>query len=152
MYLDIAKWGIETLTAGKLMGKPFRFQIVGILASLRAVQHALLNHDSKLSEKHTELIEAWKKNTPMDGPEITFIKTSRDAILKAGDFDAYAISTESSIGEYSNREITREDYETAYYKGGERRDLLADMQAAVKWCENQLQAISAQLPKMYAPE
>ena len=57
---------------------------MGILASLRAVQHALLNHDSTLSPEHKKAIEAWKKSTPFDGPEITFIKNSRDLILKGG--------------------------------------------------------------------
>jgi hypothetical protein len=64
------------------MDEGFLFFTVGILAALRAVQHALLNHDSTLSTE--------QKSTPFNGPEITFIKNSRDLILKAGAFPAYA--------------------------------------------------------------
>ena len=117
-----------------------------ILASLRAVQHALLNHDSTLSDQHKAVIEEWKKQTPMDGTEITFIKRSRDLILKGGSFEAYATRPESGIGEGSNLQITAEGYDTAYYADGKRRDLLEDMRAAVKWCDKELTVIEAQLP------
>jgi hypothetical protein len=85
-YLRAAKYGIEALLKQRPMDEGFLFFTVGILASLRAVQHALLNHDSTLSPKHKMAIEAWKKSTPFDGPEITFIKSSRDLILKRGAF------------------------------------------------------------------
>ena len=51
MYLKSAQWGDELLTK-KLSGYAFRFYSIGIPASLRAVQHALMNHDSTLSDEH----------------------------------------------------------------------------------------------------
>jgi hypothetical protein len=152
LYLEVAKWGIESLLAKKPLGKEFRFHVVGIIASLRAVQHALLNHDSTISEQHRALISAWKKNTPMDGFEINFIRTSRNDILKAGSFESYATKSESGTGEGSNYTVSHEDYEVAYYKNKERRDLIADMQRAVAWCEKELNIISAQLPRLNAPD
>lgn len=62
------------------------FLIAGILACLRAVQHSLLNHDRRLSPEHDAAINEWKKRTPMGGKEISFIKKSRDLILKEGTF------------------------------------------------------------------
>jgi hypothetical protein len=140
-YLMAANYGIEALVAGRPINEDFLFLSVGILASLRAVQHALLNHDRTLSVKHKAVIETWKRATPMDAPEVTFIKTSRDLLLKAGAFRAYAIRSESGIGEGDNYEITGEGYETAYYVGEERRDLIEDMRAAAAWCDRELAAI-----------
>jgi len=150
-YLGGAQYGIDALVAQRPMDEAFLFFVVGILASLRAVQHALLNHDSKLSDEHKAVIETWKKETPMDGPEIMFIKRSRDLILKEGAFEAYATRTESGIGEGSNFQITAEGYDTAYYVDGERRDLLEDMRAAVAWCDRELNAIEAQVPEINLP-
>ena len=133
------------------MNEGFLFFSVGILASLRAVQHALINHDSTLSEQHRAVIETWKKQTPMDGPEITFIKTSRDLILKAGTFQAYATLCQGGIGEDANFQITNESYDTAYYVGDQRRDLIEDMRAAVAWCDRELNGIEAQVPKINLP-
>jgi hypothetical protein len=70
-YLMAARYGIEALVSQRPMSEGFLFFLVGILASLRAVQHALLNHDSTLSDQHKAVIEAWKNQTPMDGAEIT---------------------------------------------------------------------------------
>jgi hypothetical protein len=97
-YLRAAQYGIDALVSQRPMNEGFLFIVVGILASLRAVQHALLNHDSKLSDQHKAVIQAWKKSTPMYGPEIKFINHSRDLILKGGAFDAYATRTEGGIG------------------------------------------------------
>ena len=36
----------------KLSGAAFRFHLIGTLAALRAVQHALRAHDRKLSPQH----------------------------------------------------------------------------------------------------
>jgi len=152
MYLTVANWGIDSMVSERPLGTAFRFHVVGILASLRAVQHALMNHDSTLSDKHRELVSAWKKNTPMDGFEINFITTSRNDSLKGGFFDAYAIKGESGTGSGGNYVITEERYDTFYDKDGETRDLIADMQSSAKWCKKQLASISAQLPKMYAPD
>ena len=88
----------------------------------------------------------------MDGPEITFIKETRDSILKAGAFESYATRSHGGTGEGSNYKITREDYEVAYYPNGERRDLIADMRRAAAWCDKELAKIEAQLPVLYAPE
>jgi hypothetical protein len=51
-YLRAATYGIKVLVGRKPMDEGFLFFSVGILASLRAVQHALLNHDSTLSPLH----------------------------------------------------------------------------------------------------
>ena len=150
-YLGGAQYGIDALVAQRPMDEAFLFFVVGILASLRAVQHALLNHDSKLSDAHKAVIETWKKETPMDSPEIMFIKRSRDLILKEGAFEAYATRTESGIGEDFNFQITAEGYDTAYYVDGERRDLLEDMRVAVAWCDRELNAIEAQVPEINLP-
>ena len=133
------------------MDEGFLFLSVGILASLRAVQHALLNHDSGLSARHKAVIAAWKKSTPMDGREITFIKTSRDLILKAGAFNAYAGLRRGGIGEGASFKMTRETYDTGYYVGDERRDLIADMRAAAEWCERELTVIEEQVPAINLP-
>jgi hypothetical protein len=69
-YLRAAKYGIAALLKERPMDEGFLFCTVGILASLRAVQHALLNHDSTLSPQHKIAIEAWKKSTPFDGLEL----------------------------------------------------------------------------------
>jgi hypothetical protein len=152
-YLRAANYGIEALVAQKPMNEGFLFFAVGILASLRAVQHALLNHDSTLSPRHKEAVEAWKRPTPMDGPEITFIKTSRDIILKEGAFNAYAGLRQGGTFEGTDFKATRETYETWYYVGEERhrRDLIADMRAAVEWCERELTAIEAKVPAVNLP-
>ena len=74
---------------------PFIFYLIGILASLRAVQHALMNYDRTLSKEHERLIDEWKKNTaPETSPELDFIKTSRNRILKGADLAARAIYSE----------------------------------------------------------
>jgi hypothetical protein len=57
-------------------------------------------------------------------PELHFIRTSRNLLLKRGAFESYAIVSESSTGEGPNREITGTSYELAYYdEDGKRRDL-----------------------------
>jgi hypothetical protein len=105
-YLRAAQYGIDALLKQRPMGEGFLFFTVGILASLRAVQHALLNHDSTLSPEHKRAIEAWKKSTSFDGPEITFIKNSRDLILKGGAFQAYATYSYGGIADRPARSLT----------------------------------------------
>jgi hypothetical protein len=56
LYLKSAQWGIDELVKGKLIGYPFRFYMIGILASLRAVQHALRNHDRNISPSHQKAL------------------------------------------------------------------------------------------------
>ena len=85
-YLRAARAGIQMLEQQEPMDDRLLFLVAGILACLRAVQHALLHHDCDLSPKHEAAIDEWKKRTPMDGKEISFIKNSRDLILKEGAF------------------------------------------------------------------
>lgn len=150
-YLRAAKYGIKKLLEVQPMDEGFLFYTVGILASLRAVQHALFNSDSKLSPQHRNVISDWQKNTRMDGREIDFIKWGRDQILKEGAFEGYATRTESSTGGKS----TRSTYDIAYYrKRGEklkRGKLVKDMRAAARWCDKQLSEIEAQVPKINLP-
>ena len=40
MYLQAAQWGFDELLTKQLSEHAFRFYLIGILASLRAVQHA----------------------------------------------------------------------------------------------------------------
>ena len=72
-YLRSARWGFEDLLAKKIVDTPFIFYLIDILASLRAVQHALMNYDRTLSKEHERLIDEWKKNTaPETSPELDF--------------------------------------------------------------------------------
>jgi hypothetical protein len=152
MYLESAEWGFNELLTKQLNGDAYRFYLIGILASLRAVQHALMNHDSTLSEEHRRVVEDWRQATPLSTPELHFIRTSRDQILKRGSFKSYAIRTESSTGEEPNLEITGTSYELAYYgEAGERHDLEKEIRRAVDWCDRELIAIEAKLPPTYHP-
>jgi hypothetical protein len=92
--------------------------------------------------------EWWRRTSPKDSPELAFIVESRNRILKAGNFDAYAIASESRTGGDDAFEVTSRDYEMVYYRGGERRDLLAAMRDAASWCDRELTAIEAQLPNL----
>src|SRR5690348_8326732 len=85
LYLNSATWGINELVSGRLIGYPFRFYIIGILASLRAVQHSLRNHDRNLSPAHQKVIDEWWNSPKTKGAtELLFIRTARDQILKGG--------------------------------------------------------------------
>jgi hypothetical protein len=148
MYYKIAAYGVEHMVSERLEDNAFRLHLVGILASLRAVQHALRSHDAKRSESHKRVIEAWWHTTPVDTPELKFIILSRNLILKEGSFPAFATSSESSIGEGSNLTRTGYDYDLAYYdETGERHDLLAALRKALVWCDRELGAIEAKLPE-----
>jgi hypothetical protein len=147
-YLRAATYGIAMLAREQPMDEGFLFMTVGILASLRAVQHSLVNHDSTLSEQHNSAVAKWKKSTPMDGPEITFIKTSRDLILKEGAFEGYAGLRHSLNPNTTGPRVT---YDTGYWVDGQRRDLLGDMRAAADWCDKQLSTIEAQVPAINLP-
>jgi uncharacterized membrane protein (DUF106 family) len=75
MYFEAAQWGFEELLAKKLQRKPFRFYLIGILASLRAVQHALMNYESKLSDDHKRVIDEWWRVTSLSKPpQLDFIR------------------------------------------------------------------------------
>jgi len=73
MYLKAAQWGFDELLAKRHLGDPFVFHLVGIFASLRAVQHALKSHDRTLSEEHKRVIDEWWNATPLTVPELHFI-------------------------------------------------------------------------------
>ena len=152
LYLQAALWGLESLVSQRLLGVPYRFHVIGILASLRAVQHALYNHDRHISPEHNKAVsEWWTATNPAAAKELRFIKYARDSILKEGAFQSYAILSESGTGEGGNRTVTREDYEMAYYVDGVRHDLVADIRAAAAWCERELTAIESKLPPLHAP-
>ena len=152
-YLRSAKWGFEELLAKQLSDTAFVFYLVGILASLRAVQHALKNADSTLSDGHKRVIDEWWWCIPLTTPELHFIRTSRNLILKAGAFPAFAINSKSSIGEGSNLTITGTSYELAYYdEADERQDLEEAIRGAINWCDRELNAIEEKLPPVYDPD
>ena len=67
--------------------------------------HALMNRDSSISDEHKRLVEEWRGATPLSTPELHFIRTSRDLILKGGSFPGYSIVSESSTGEGPNLKI-----------------------------------------------
>jgi hypothetical protein len=147
-YLKSARWGVDLLVDGKLMGDPFCFYIIGILASLRAVQHALRNHDAKISPEHRRVINEWWNDPRVkESADLAFIKTARDLILKEGLFEAYATLTETSMGEGKNYTVTGEDYDLGYWIDGKRYPLRPAMQNAVAWCERELASIEAKLPE-----
>jgi hypothetical protein len=147
LYLEIAQWGFDQLLEKKHMGRAYRFYVVGVLASLRAVQHALKNSDAKISDAHRAVIDQWWDDpAAKNAPELKFIKTSRDLLLKEGSFESYATHTESGTGEGSNYTVVREDCDLAYYIDGVRHDLLADTKRALAWCERELTSIEAKLP------
>jgi hypothetical protein len=154
-YLRSARWGFEDLLAKKIVDTPFIFYLIGILASLRAVQHALMNHDSTLSKEHERLIDEWWENNakPDKGSELHFIRTSRNRILKGANLAARAIYSESAIGEGSNREITSTSYELFYYDdAGQRQDLEEAVRRAIEWCDRELTALETKLPPRYDPD
>src|SRR5262249_11044883 len=73
MYLRAAQWAFDELLAKRLEGTAFVFYLIGILASLRAVQHALKTADSTLSDDHKRVIEEWWRATqPPSTPELPF--------------------------------------------------------------------------------
>ena len=155
MYLKTAQWGFKQLIEQQLSGYAFRLHLVGILAALRAVQHAQHAHDRKLSPQHETIVSQWW-NAHRDmsrSPELRFIKQSRDMMLKAGAFSAYATFSESSTGEGSNRVVTATSYELAYYDANhDHHDLAPPIQSALDWCERELTQLEARLPDVSAPE
>jgi hypothetical protein len=92
MYLQSAQWGFDELLKKRLEGRAFCFYLIGILASLRTVQHALMNHDSTLSSEHKRVVEDWRQATPPSTPELDFIRRSRNLILKGGNFESYGLA------------------------------------------------------------
>ena len=154
MYLKSAQWGIDAMVDNKLGGYAFRLHLIGILASLRAVQHALLGHERTLSEAHKRVIDEWQRRTPRTVPELAFIETARNQILKWGAFRAYAAATELGEGMPVERAPTEDEhvYELVYDEQGNRRDLEQAIRAGIRWCEVELSAIEDLLPPVYAPE
>ena len=109
-----------------------------------------------LSYEHKRVIDEWWQATPPSRtPELHFIITSRNLILKAGAFPAFAINSESSIGEGSNLTITGTSYELAYYdETDKRQDLEEAIRGAIRWCDQELTAIEEKLinPQIKANE
>jgi hypothetical protein len=110
------------------------------------------SHDRNLSPEHELVIAKWKEKTSDFKliPDLLFIKTARDQILKEGSFDGYAGHTESADGEGTNLVVTRTDYDLFYYldKDDERHDLKAAIQSALKWCEEELAGMEAEISQM----
>jgi hypothetical protein len=150
-YLRAARAGIQVLEEQKPMDDRLLFFVVGILASLRAVQHSLLNHDRTLSPQHKATIDDWKKRTPMDGKEISFIKNSRDLVLKAGAFPGGAGFRMAEFDADGTMRPVPKRWEAYYLADGKHRDLIADMRTAADWCEAQLSTIELQVPAINLP-
>jgi hypothetical protein len=152
-YLRSAQWGFDELLKKKLYGTPYVFYLFGILASLRAVQHALKDADSSLSDEHKRVIDKWWEVTPLSTPELNFIRTSRNLLLKKGSFESYAIYSEDGTGEGLNLQITRKSYKLIYRDDkGKRRDLKKSIRNAIRWCDSELTGMEAKLPARYADD
>lgn len=150
MYLKSARWGFDTLLSQKFSGYGFRFHMIGILASLRAVQHSLNAHDKTLSPEHRAAITKWWAATSdwEAIPALKFIKTSRDLILKQGAFESYASHHEHSSG--GGPSVS--EYELTYYVDKKRRDLERDIRRAIEWCDKELTQIENELPIRFQEE
>src|SRR5262245_25916889 len=107
-YLRAATWGFDRLKSEKLIGRGAIFHVIVVISSWRALPHALLNHSRKLSRENKAAITAWEESTKgwRDIPALRFMIESRNLILKAADFESYAIHNESATGEGDNRIIT----------------------------------------------
>jgi hypothetical protein len=152
LYLDAARWGIDELVNRKHLGVPFQFFAIGILASLRAVQHALHNHDRHISPAHQKAIDEWWNDpNAKASPELKFIETSRNLILKKGALGAYAIRSESGTSDGENRIVLHEEYNLACDINGESLDLHEEIRRAIAWCDHELAEIEAKLPEPEPP-
>jgi hypothetical protein len=142
-YLRAARSGLDALLDQKPIGPDYLFHMIGLLATLRACQHVLLNRDRKLSPRHEEVIGLWLTKDLKQVPELRFITEARNTLLKDGSFPGYATRSQASW------ETDVVDYEMAHYLGGERRDFETDVRAAFDWFERQLAEIEAELPPRY---
>src|SRR5262245_63653079 len=81
-YLRTARCGLNALLEQKPMGGAYFFYVNGLFSTMRACQNVLLIRDSKLSERHKEVIGAWKQKTKdwKQIPELYFIKKARDKL------------------------------------------------------------------------
>ncbi len=121
------------------MGYGFRFQLIGILSSLRTTQFALDKHDRRLSDDHRAVIGEWVKNTPQSTPEVAFMRWARNKILKDGEFPGQA-------------HASADHYELTYQSDeGETGDLLAKIRWAMAWWEHQLADLETKVPTVEAP-
>jgi hypothetical protein len=158
-YLRAGRWGFNNLKKEMLSGSGAIFHVMGVIVILRAVPHALLNHERKLSPENDTVISAWREETKdwRNIPALSFLDKSRNLILKDADFDSHAVHTESSTGEDDNRIITGETYELVHYVDRpdgrrQRRDLDRDIQAAIDWLDGELTKLEALLPARYEPD
>lgn len=118
------------------------FLVAGILACLRAVQHTLLNYDSKLSPAHKAAIDKWKNNAPKN----SFIENSRNKILKEGTLPGGAGFRLAEFDPDGTMRRVPRRWEAYHFADGNSRDLIADMRAAADWCEAQLSTIEPHVP------
>jgi hypothetical protein len=144
-HLRAAMAGIQMLEEQKPMDDRLFFLVTGILACLRAVQHTLFYHDAKLSPQHKAAIADWKKRTSMNGKEISFIKRSRDLILKTAFPGAAGFRRAEFDPDGTMRPIPRR-LEAYHLVDGKPRDLIVDMRAAADWCEAQSLSIEPHVP------
>jgi hypothetical protein len=126
----------------KPMDDRYLFLVIGILASLRAVQHMLVHHDRKLSPQHKAAIGEWKKLTSKN----LLIEKSRNMILKEGTFPGGAGFRQAELDPDGTVRRVPRRWEAFYYVDGKPRDLIADMRAAAGWCEAQLSSIEPHVP------
>jgi hypothetical protein len=141
-HLRAARAGIQMLEELKPMDDRLMFLVTGVLSCLRAVQHALFGPDRELSPQHRAAIDDWKKRTPMDGKEISFIKSSRDKILK----EAFEWGAGFRLADAVTMERVPRRWEVFHFADGKPRDLIADMRSAADWCEAQLATIEPHVP------
>jgi hypothetical protein len=147
-YLRAARAGIQMLDQQEPMDERYLFLVIGILASLRAVQHMLLNHDRKLSPEHEAAVAAWKKRAPKN----SFIENSRNLILKEGTFPGAAGFRLAVFDPNGTMRPVPRRWEAYYFDDDDKlRDLIADMRAAADWCEAQLSSIEPHVPPINLP-
>ena len=89
------------------------------------------------------VIGKWAQRTkPATTPVVHFLKTIRDLALHEGTLDTYATRADF----HRNEVIIERNYDVARYdEQGHRHDLLAELQWAFDWLENEMQQIEAQL-------
>jgi hypothetical protein len=141
-YLRAARAGIQMLEQQEPVDDRYLFLTIGILASLRAVQHTLLNHDRELSPQHRTAVDAWKKGTPKN----SFIENSRNLILKEGTFPGGAGFRLAEFDPDGTMRRVPRRWEAYHLVDGKPLDLIADMRAAADWCEAQLSSIEPHVP------
>ena len=92
---------------------------------------------------HRSAIDQWWNDpAAKNAPELEFIQTIRNLMLKGGDFESYVTFT--TIGPDKSG-VTRENYIVEFHLDGKRYDQ-HDIKKALAWCERELTSIEARLP------